>query len=117
MKDRLRLVASPALFVLMGEEEGVVGTSCVNVTKRNQGRLSLAVRHVISKMADGMEPPPFEEEQEQKEDDDLFSDAKEVCICNISCLFLFRLVVIARQHAYICRKPEFCPVSSYSHPE
>lgn len=51
-----------------------------------------SVSHVISKMADGMEPPPFEEEQEQKEEDDLFSDAKEVilrgrynlCVCIVS---------------------------------
>ncbi|KAH9520421.1 Sorting nexin-1 [Bulinus truncatus] len=34
--------------------------------------------HVILKMADGVEPPPFDNDEEDvKEDDDLFSDAKE----------------------------------------
>lgn len=34
--------------------------------------------HVTLKMADGVEPPPFDNDDEVKDEDDLFSDAKEV---------------------------------------
>lgn len=38
--------------------------------------------HVIVKMADEREPPPFGEDENQKDDDDLFAEASEVCLEN-----------------------------------
>lgn len=39
--------------------------------------------HVIVKMADEREPPPFGEDENQKDDEDLFTEATEVWIRSI----------------------------------
>lgn len=60
------------------------GHRCRIVHKPKRRRASCLVLkcHVIVKMADEREPPPFGEDENQKDEDDLFAEASEVCLEN-----------------------------------
>lgn len=54
----------------------------VHKPKRHRASCLVLKSHVIVKMADEREPPPFGEEENQKDDDDLFAEASEVWLEN-----------------------------------
>ena len=62
-----------AFFKIMN----IVQTKCLNRNEIER-TVSWYKYHVIVKMADEREPPPFGEDENQKDDDDLFAEASEV---------------------------------------
>lgn len=54
----------------------------VHKPKRHRASCLVLKSHVIVKMTDEREPPPFGEDENQKDDDDLFAEASEVCLEN-----------------------------------
>lgn len=62
-----------AFFKIMN----IVQTKCLNRNEIERA-VSWYKYHVIVKMADEREPPPFGEDENQKDDDDLFAEASEV---------------------------------------